>query len=440
MVDRVPCIVIGAGAVGLSAAKMIAESGMHCLLLERHSTIGMENSSRNSEVLHAGIYYPNNSSKAKLCFKGRKLLLDYIKERSVPYNQCGKLIVAQSDHKEITALKSLYYNAWGNGLRELELIDRDTTKAMEPEVECAQAIWSPFTSIFDSHQLMLNYQADIEESPAMEQSQIIFNCEVNSIKASIVGSSIVRSVGSNTQECPHFLLETSQGTIGCDYLVTSAGLTAQYLSHHINLKSFPQEEQRKFFQSIPRCYYAKGTYYKLSMCAGSATSTGASPFQRLIYPMPSSDLDGLGVHATLDLSGTIRFGPDVFWIPSLSPNIEQDDIDLYQQPVAHMTAPPVFDFNVEDSAQSENLMSKAREQISRYWPRMEHYSLVPDYAGIRSKLVGPNQSSTGSADFAVHGRSDHGVRRLVCLYGIESPGLTCSLAIGEQVRQMLLTE
>ena len=595
MADKIPCVVIGGGVVGLAVAKALVAAGLGPLLvLERHHAIGMENSSRNSEVLHAGLYYKPGSLKAHLCVKGRDLMLDYIKQRKIAYRQCGKLVVAAEP--EIPTLHNIYNNGTSNGLKELQMLDRAAARELEPQVECAAALWSPFTSIFDSHALMLNYEADIEggagyATVSSSGSQVVLNCTVHSITVNNdTGVSICGESETGTGK-GRFLLETSQGALACNYLVNAAGLAAQHVAASIRFCSSPSsvnQQQLKqqssmtktekvtassartdgfrgsrsdcvkgvegeggssgqmaLRRSIPPCYYAKGSYFRLqrippetsaskpttsntatSNCGtsnaatskpttsntatsnGSGTSNTASiaasggfgvhaepaaaqvgrsqgPFQRLVYPVPQ--VGGLGVHATIDLSGSTRFGPDVQWLSTTRATgsgpaglVEGTGDtccgDPYLHPIeggASAASAPALDFTVEGSISSSRTASspicpgevehalqqkvrRFREEIARYWPGIlgYDYELVPDYAGIRPKLIGPRTTVTvgrsgesdGSggakdkdafSDFAVHGAEAHGVPGLVCLYGIESPGLTCSLALGEHVRQLL---
>ncbi len=322
--EKVPCVVIGAGAVGLSIAKSMSGAGISTLLLEKNAHFGEENSSRHSEVIHAGIYYPPNSLKSKFCIEGKSMMKDYIFSRGIAHNTCGKLIIACTDH-ERQALYKLHQNALASGVKDLRMLSKEDAAILEPHVTCVEAILSPSTTIFDSHALMLNYAADIENSAT--DSNILYNCEV--IGVDRLGS--VSSSGSaGRTSTSEFVVRTSQGSIACQYLINAGGLYSQHIAS--SMVDYPK-------QLIPTPYFAKGNYYKLQPSSSSGGNlenhskpsdsthsdttittntsappqrTPARPFCRLVYPMPSSG--GLGVHATLDLSGGVRFGPDVEWI------------------------------------------------------------------------------------------------------------------------------
>ncbi|MDH3637834.1 MAG: NAD(P)/FAD-dependent oxidoreductase [Gammaproteobacteria bacterium] len=366
--ESVDCVVIGAGVLGLAVARALALAGREVIVLETAATIGTETSSRNSEVIHAGIYYPHGSLKALTCVAGKQALYNYCNDHHVPHRRCGKLIVA-TDKDHIPALDELRRKAVANGVHDLELLDASKVRELEPEVRCAAAVWSPSTGIVDSHALMLAYQGDAECAGAV----IAFLSPA--IGGMVTDRGLVVDVGGNE---PMRLTARS--------LVNSAGLHACRVA--TTIKGLPRS-------TIPRLYYAKGNYYTL---------TTRSPFRRLIYPLPEKCTTGLGIHATLDMAGRTRFGPDVEWI---------EDID--------------YRVNTEKS----RVFAHA---IRGYWPSLPAGVLQPGYAGIRPKL----QARGGpAADFMIQGPDAHGVPGLVNLYGIESPGLTASLAIATRVTAAL---
>jgi L-2-hydroxyglutarate oxidase LhgO len=335
------------------------------MVLEAASSIGTGISSRSSEVIHAGMYYPQGSWKARFCVEGRGLLYDYVADRGVAHQRCGKLIVATSE-AQVAYLQKIMASGRANGIQDLVLLTGDEAKAMEPQLECRAAIHSPSTGIIDSHALMLAYQGDIESTGGM----VVFRsgvtrgrCDVEGIELTLEDETVIR----------------------CRTLVNSAGLDAPLLARR--LAGLPPE-------SVPTPYYAKGSYFTLA---------GRAPFDRLIYPVPEAA--GLGVHLTLDLGGQARFGPDVEWVSS------PDDL-------------------VVDPARCAGFYAEVR----RYWPALKDDSLVPAYAGMRPKISAPGEPA---ADFRIQGAEAHGIPGLVNLFGIESPGLTSSLAIGAHVARML---
>jgi len=364
--DRIECVVVGAGVVGLAIARRLALAGREVVILEAEGAIGTITSSRNSEVIHAGIYYPHDSLMARLCVAGRKMLYAYCADHGVPHRNCGKLIVATSD-AETGKLAAIRQHAVRNGVDDLRLIGAAEARALEPAVHCTAALLSPSTGIIDSHSYMLALRGDAEA----EGVSLAFNAPLK--KAKIVDDGFVLDVcGSD----PH--------TLGCKVLINAAGLSAPALARDI--AGLPQDR-------IPHPYLAKGNYFSL---------TGRAPFSRLIYPVPVPG--GLGVHLTLDMAGQARFGPDVEWI---------DAIDYAVDP--------------ERSA-------KFYPAIRRYWPGLPDGALQPSYSGIRPKIVPP---AIANQDFVVQGPRDHGIAGLINLFGIESPGLTSSLAIADAVLERL---
>lgn len=362
MSEKVDCVVIGAGVVGLAVARALAMRGREVLVLEAEDAIGTGTSSRNSEVIHAGIYYPAGSAKARLCVAGKQLLYPYCEARGVEARRCGKLIVA-ADQEQVKALQKIEAAARANGVDDLRWLTAAEARAMEPALSCVAALFSPSTGIIDSHGFMLALQGDLEEAGGT----VAFRAPVRRGRCS--------AEGIHLEARSDDLIE-----LAAQVVVNSAGLKAQEVARGI--EGIAQD-------SIPPTAYAKGNYYVLQARA---------PFSRLVYPVPEPG--GLGVHLTLDLAGQARFGPDVEWIDKL-------------------------DYTV-DPARAECFYRAIRS----YWPGLPDGALSPGYAGIRPKLSGPGAAA---ADFLIQGPQAHGVRGLVNLYGIESPGLTAALAIAEEV-------
>jgi len=365
--DQVDSVVIGAGVVGLAVARALAKSGREVVVLESQRAIGTGTSSRNSEVIHAGIYYPPGSLKARLCVQGRQQLYAYCDSHGVPYRRCGKLIVAV-DAAQVAELEALQRNAEASGVTDLCWLDQTGVARLEPALNAHAALLSPSTGIVDSHALMLALQGDAEQAGAM----LAFDAEVTHARAVPSGIELqVRTAGESSW-------------LRARTVVNSAGLSAVDVARQ--LQGLPS-------QHIPQKYYAKGSYFT---CAGRA------PFSHLVYPVPEPG--GLGVHLTLDLGGQMRFGPNVQWIDA-----------------------PEYEVNPADG-------EVFRAAVRRYWPGVEHATLQPGYAGVRPKISGPGEAA---ADFRIDGPDVHGVPGWVNLFGIESPGLTASLAIAEQVLQRL---
>lgn len=403
--ERIPAVVIGGGVVGLACARKLSLMGVSVLVIERNRSIGLETSSRNSGVIHAGIYYKPNSLKAKLCIRGKRILQRYIEDHSIPINRCGKLIVSTSSvqDEELDKLRNI---GLLNGVTNLNIIDKSTTLALEPNVVCSKALWSPETAVFDTSIYMQHLHRDVEDSG----SNVVYNCEVQSIRCA-----------SNKE----FIVETSQGIISCGKLINCAGLDSIGVIR--SFVDFPPS-------LIPRQFYAKGNYFKL---------LSSRPFSRLIYPIP--ERGGLGIHSTIDMSGCIRFGPDVQWMSrerNFDANLPRDYL-LWGKCCENSDASYEFrglssDLNYGiDQSRSEKFYGSIR----KYWPELPDSSLVPDFCGIRSKLTGPTSSSVNCShsctDFVIQGPQEHGIGGLVNLFGIESPGMTSSLAIGDYVYEKI---
>lgn len=368
--EQIDAVVIGAGVVGLAVGRALALAGREVLVLESENAIGTGTSSRNSEVIHAGIYYPAGSLKARLCVQGKQMLYAYCAERGVAHKRLGKLIVATSP-EQVLALEGIRAKATANGVHDLQKISAAEALALEPALSCQAALHSPSTGVVDSHGFMLALQGDMENAGGL-----------------LALLSPVQHIGLHHGTATHPIRVTTQdGTeLACQVLVNAAGL---------NAVSVARTMQGLDASAIPLAYFAKGNYFTLA---------GRAPFTRLIYPVPEAA--GLGVHLTLDLGGQAKFGPDVQWV--------KDPADLQVDP--HRG--DVF-----------------YAEVRKYWPALQDGALLPGYAGMRPKINAPHGAA---ADFMIQGPDEHGVPGLVNLLGIESPGLTSSLAIADEVCARLL--
>jgi L-2-hydroxyglutarate oxidase LhgO len=369
MSERVDALVIGAGVIGLAVARELARAGHEVIVIDAAEGIGTATSARNSEVIHAGLYYAPGSLKAALCVEGRARLYAHCAERGLAHRRCGKLVVAVSED-EVPALDALHAQAQRNGVDDAVLIDGAAARALEPAVRCVAALHSPSTGIVDSHALMLSLQGEAEDRGAMFAFHSPFE------RAAVASDGFDVQVGG--AEPMH---------LQARMLVNAAGLHASTVASHIDGLD-PRH--------VPRTRWCRGHYFALG---------GRAPFSRLVYPMHNRA--GLGIHFTLDLGGQGRFGPDVDWLPEGS---------------------------AEDYAVDASRLAGFAADIRRYWPALPDGALAPAYSGIRPKLVGPGEPA---ADFRIEGPETHGVPGLVNLFGIESPGLTASLAIGARVASRL---
>jgi L-2-hydroxyglutarate oxidase LhgO len=369
MSDRADCLIIGAGVVGLAIGRELAESGREVIVLERNPGIGEETSSRNSEVIHAGLYYPTASLKARLCVSGKSLLYDYCARKQIPHRRSGKLIIA-TDETQLDRLTALADQAKNNGVLDIERIDATELRRREPNVRGIAALWSPSTGIIDSHALMLALAGDLEARDGV----IATHTAVRSI--AVADDSILLQAQSGDDS-----IELTATTV-----INAAGLDAVQLARNCTGIST---------DNLPDAYLAKGNYFVYE---------GTSPFETLVYPLPVDG--GLGIHATLDLAGRVRFGPDVQWIDEIDYSVDATRRDAFAESIRH------------------------------YWPAVDAEALVPGYAGIRPKLSGPGAPP---ADFRIDLAATGNARQLVHLLGIESPGLTAALAIAKEVRTEIET-
>jgi L-2-hydroxyglutarate oxidase LhgO len=368
-VEELDCVVVGAGVVGLAIARALAMAGREVIVLEAAEAIGTETSSRNSEVIHAGIYYPANSLMARFCVAGRRALYAYCAEKGVAHINCGKLIVA-TNAQEDGLLGGIKQRAEANGVEGMRVLTAAEAIALEPNLLCTSALLSPATGIIDSHNYMVALQGDAENAGAVP----VFFSPV--LRGRVAGRRIEIDVGG-----------TDPMTVRCRTLVNSAGLHAPGLASRI--EGMPRDR-------VPGAYYAKGNYFTLA---------GRSPFSRLIYPVPVPG--GLGVHLTVDLGGQARFGPDVEWIDTIDYTVDPSRADSFY------TA------------------------VRKYWPGLKDGGIQPGYSGIRPKIV---PKGAPGQDFVIQGPQTHGVAGLINLFGIESPGLTASLAIADHVLDVSRTE
>ncbi len=360
--DSVDSIVIGAGVVGLAIARELALAGREVLVLDRAARFGGETSARNSEVIHAGIYYPPGSLRARLCLEGRDLLYGYLETRGLPHRRCGKLIVATAPD-QIAALERIRAGAEACGAGRLALLSAAEARRMEPALACEAALWSPRTGILDSHALMaaLLGEAEARGATFVPQTEAV-------ALAPCPGGIVVETGGGYRLRAGTVVNAAGHGAPAL------AGATAGLAARH-----------------VPRAFFARGTYFAVP---------GKAAFSRLIYPVPEAGGSGLGIHLTLDMAGAMRFGPDVEWI---------DRLDY------RLSAARAPDFE---------------RAIRRYWPDLPRNALAPVGCGIRPKIHGPGSPA---ADFRVDGPEIHGIAGLVNLFGIESPGLTASLALARLV-------
>jgi L-2-hydroxyglutarate oxidase LhgO len=360
-------VVVGAGAVGLACGYALAKRGLTVAVLEEEKAIGQGVSSRNSEVIHGGLYYPTGSLKARLCVAGRRMLYPFLEAHNVAFDRCGKLVVATTPD-EIARLEAIHAQATTNDVEGIAWLDRDEALALEPELACEGALLSPESGVFDSHGYMLALQGEIEAAGGA----VVLSTPFQAAAPLDGGGFSVRAGGAEPVE------------LACRYLVSAPGLGAQGVAAQI--EGFPAEV-------IPEAHYGKGMYFRLM---------GKAPFQRLIYPPPIPG--ALGTHYRKDLGGQGVFGPDLTYV---------------DEP----------DYTVDPSAAAEFY-----RYIRKFWPGLPDGALSPDYAGVRPKIHGPGEPQ---ADFRIDGQDVHGLPGLVALFGIESPGLTSSLAIGEEAAARL---
>jgi L-2-hydroxyglutarate oxidase LhgO len=375
--DKVDVVVIGAGVVGLAIGRALALQGREVIVIEKEKAIGQGVSSRNSEVIHAGLQYTPSSLKARLSVRGKELLYAYCPTRGVHFANCGKLVVA-TEATQHAALQSVQTKATANGA-PTQWLSAAQARAMEPHLHCTAALHSPTTGIVDSHGLMLALQGDLENADGI----VALGTQVQSVHLS----------KKNGAPAHHLIAQAATETVATEL---QASLVINAASLHVC--ALARRMEGLDAKHIPREYFAKGNYYSLA---------GKAPFSQLIYPAPHDAW--LGVHITLDLGGQAKFGPDLEWLTAQTP----DDID-YQV----------------DPARANAFYAAVRQ----YWPALPDGALQPSYSGVRPKIHGPGMPAP---DFRIDGPERHGIHGLVNLFGIESPGLTSSLAIGDYVRDLV---
>jgi L-2-hydroxyglutarate oxidase LhgO len=372
--DQVETIIIGAGVVGLAVARALACASHETLILEAESAIGSVTTARNSGVIHAGIYYPTGSLKAEHCLRGREMLYAYLRSRNLPFAQCGKVIVA-TDTTQLEKLQLIQKRAQACCVTNLQNLTAAEVRALEPELVGIAGLYSPSTGIVDVHELIHAFLSEAEAAGAM----LALRSPIKSIQLSPQGGFVITTGGD------------AEHQLHCRHLVNTAGLGAQKVSNLFF--ELPKD-------TVPPLYLAKGNYFSLQ---------GPSPFRHLVYPVPVDG--GLGVHATLDLAGRVRFGPDVEWL-------EQKN-----------NVPSIaFDYDV-DPKRAEAFYAAIR----LYWPALADGALQPDYSGIRPKNAPKGQES----DFVIHDWRTHGIKGYLAFYGIESPGLTSALSLAETAEALL---
>ena len=369
--DNFDHCIIGAGVVGLATAYKLSQQ-FPCakiLLIESHNQFGSETSSRNSEVIHAGIYYPENSLKAELCIQGSKQLYSFCQQYSVPHKRIGKMIIA-SDDNDVIKLENIQKNALKNNV-SLQVIDQQTCLKLEPNIQAKAALISKNTGIIDSHQYMQTLLT------LAEQQGVLFSPNTHFLSA------------NKTPQGFNIRVNTADGLFSFTsrHLINSAGLHAPKVAKNI--------DAMENSSSIPQYHYCRGHYFSYQ---------DKAPFSHLIYPTPNKNTAGLGIHATLDLSGHVRFGPDIEFTDKLDYSLDENRKNDFVQAIKH------------------------------YLPSLNPDKLVPSYCGIRPKLTGPNEDP---ADFMIQSQEQHSISGLINLFGIESPGLTASLAIADTITKSI---
>ncbi|MBT4145469.1 MAG: NAD(P)/FAD-dependent oxidoreductase [Kordiimonadaceae bacterium] len=361
MSDHVDIIIIGAGVIGLSVARALSLAGKNVLILEREKSFGMGVSSRNSEVIHAGLYFDADMLKSSLCVRGKEMLYQYAAERHIPHKRCGKLLVASSE-AELPKLEQIKLNAENCGVNDLRMLSKADCSALEPDISAVAGIFSPSSGVIDSHSLMLCLLADTENSGG----QVVFNTVISAIEKTAEGFKVTTN---------------DDYSISCDILINAAGLGAMTIANMIDVLDKSH---------IPDLIMAKGNYFSYS---------AKTSFNHLVYPLPFQG--GLGVHLTLDTAGGVKFGPDVKFIEH------------------------------EEYTVSPSLKNDFLNSIRHYFPTVDPEKLNADYAGIRPKL------SKDGLDFCIQFEKDHKIKGLINLFGIESPGLTASLAIADYIKEKI---
>lgn len=400
-------VVIGAGTIGLSVARSLSHLNINTLLMESNQSFGLVTSSRNSSVIHAGIYYPFGSLKQRACIHGKQQLYNYLKEKKIAYKKCGKLLVATNE-SEVKKLLHIKEKAELNGVDDLILLESVDVHQIEPQIACIKALYSPSTGVFDSYAFMTSIMNDI--SDRHDTTQIVYNCTVNRV---------------NKKFNDLFTIDTSLGAIKCKNIINAAGLDAIRLTSLI--EDYPKN-------NVLKQYYAKGSYFRLAVKDDDKGNTNIQPFSHLIYPIPTDG--GLGIHATIDVNSSVtRFGPDVEWLLNT-------DTASYD----HENGMKKFKESIYDV--DTNRSNQFYQSINTYYPDIVKYQLIEDFAGIRTKLtcstIGSNKNNAMAKnvleDFYIEDWNQHQVSGLINCFGIESPGLTSSMYLGQYIVDKLILE
>ncbi len=395
MTADIDCLIVGAGVVGLAIARELARAGRDVMVIDQHAQVGAETSSRNSEVIHAGLYYPPGSLKARFCIEGKELLYAFAAENGVTEKRLGKLLIATSP-AEIPKLGSIAANARASGVDDLIPLTPVQARTLEPELQCAAAYLSPSTGVIDTHALMVALEGHIQAAGG----QVALSTRIDRFRSQDGLFRLILAASDGTAATADLAsLENASTAISdslsCRTLVLAAGLHSSKLATPF-FADMPSRNEEPHRYAPPLTHFAKGHYFTL---------TGRAPFSHLIYPMPHDG--GLGVHLTLDIAGYAKFGPDVTWVDRIT-----------------------YGFDDPDGRRRQTFIN----EIRRWWPALPAHALQPGYTGIRPKL---SRKGEPVADFAIHGPQEHGCEGLIALYGIESPGLTSSLAIARHIALLL---
>jgi len=364
--------IIGAGVVGLAIAEKVSKDHSNVFLIEKHPSFGQETSSRNSEVIHAGIYYTRDSLKAKLCIEGKRLLYDYCKEYNVPYNNCGKLIVATSE-EEISVIEGIRQTAIGNGVDDIVVLNKDQIAELEPNIFALKALFSPSTGIVDSHSLMKRYETNTINNGC----QIVYGSEVTGIKRIKDGYEIIL-LDTDTKE---YIFTT-------EIVINSAGLTSDKVSEMVGI----EDDNLKIL-------FCKGEYFRINPPKNKLIN-------RLVYPVPHHNMEGIGIHVTIDMGGGVKLGPDVKYLES-----------------------NIYDYKLTATKQEAFYKS-----AKKFLPFLEFDDIAPEMAGIRPKIQKPGDPLR---DFYIMEENKRGYPGFINLIGMESPGLTSSIAIANYVKKLI---
>jgi len=364
--------IIGAGVVGLAIAEKVSEEHNNVFLIEKHLSFGQETSSRNSEVIHAGIYYTMGSLKARLCVEGKWLLYDYCKKYNIPYNNCGKLIVATSK-EEITVIEGLWQTAIRNSVNDLLFLERYQIAELQPDIFALKALFSPSTGIVDSHSLMKQY----ETNTINNGGQVVYGSEVTGISKISNGYRIT-------------LLDSDKRNYSFTtrIVINSAGLTSDKVSEMVGLTN-----------DNLKILFCKGEYFRINPPKNRL-------IKRLIYPVPHQNMEGIGIHVTMDMGGGVKLGPDVKYLES-----------------------NIYDYKLTASKQEAFFKS-----AKKFLPFLEYDDLAPEMAGIRPKIQKPGEPLR---DFYIMEETKRGYPGFINLIGIESPGLTSSISIAKYVNDLI---